>query len=103
MNEVISMENNRNLSGPDVSNEAVESVKDMTVELADSLVKDYVTSLNKDGTTLDVGGIDQLTKFVIDTAVISMKINIKVNAKVLEGLGISILNINQSGIDEFKA
>lgn len=96
------MENNRNLSGPDVSNEAVESVKDMTMELADSLVKDYVTSLNKDGKTLDVGGIDQLTKFVIDTAVISMKINIKVNAKVLEGLGISILNVNQSNIDEYK-
>jgi hypothetical protein len=99
---VVEVENNRNLSGPDVSNEAVESVKDMTIELADSLVKDYVTSLNKDGKTMDVGGIDLLTKFVIDTAVISMKINIKVNAKVLEGLGISILYVNQSNIDEYK-
>ena len=97
------MENTRNLSGTDVSNEAVESVKDMTVELADSLVKDYVTSLNKDGMTLDVAGIDQLTKFVIDTAVISMKINLKVNAKVLEGLGISILNVNQSEFNDFGA
>ena len=96
------MENTRNLSGTNVSKEAVESVNPMTVELASALVKDYVTSLNKDSMTLDVGGIDQLTKFVIDTAVISMKINIKVNAKVLEGLGISILNVNQSGIDEFK-
>jgi hypothetical protein len=96
------MENNRNLSGPDVSKEAVESVNPMTVELASALVKDYVTSLNKNGMTIDSDSIGKLTEYVIADAVISMKINIKVNAKILATLDIPMQNVNQSGIDEFK-
>lgn len=96
------MDNTRNLFGTDVSKEAVESVKYMTLELADSLVKDYVSSLKKSGMSLNVSDIDQLTQFVIDTTTISMKINLKVNAKILDGLGISMQNINQSGFNEFE-
>lgn len=96
------MENTRNLSGTDVSNEAVESVNPMVIELANSLVKDYIISLNQTGMTLNSESIDRLTKHVIDTVVISMKIGLKVNGKILDAIGISVQDMDQKGFDEFK-
>ena len=95
------METTRNLSGTDVSKEAVESVNPMTIELANQLVKDYITSLNQIGKTLNSESIDRLTKHVIDTAAISMKIGLKVNAKIIDDIGIAVQDVNQAGFNEF--
>lgn len=96
------METTRNLSGTDVSKEAVESVNPMTIELANQLVKDYITSLNQIGETLNSDSIDRLTKHVIDTAAISMEIGLKVNAKIIDDIGITVQNVNQAGFNEFE-
>lgn len=96
------METTRNLSGTDVSKEAVESVNPMTIELANQLVKDYITSLNQIGKTLNSESIDRLTKHVIDNAAISMKIGLKVNAKIIDDIGITVQDVNQAGFNEFK-
>ena len=96
------MDNTRNLSGTDVSKEAIASVESMTLELANSLVKDYINSLKQTGKTLDVNSIDRLTKHVVSNATISMKIGLKVNAKIINDLGIQMQEVNQSGFNGFE-
>ena len=96
------MDNTRNLSGTEVSKEAIASVESMTLELANSLVKDYINSLKQTGKTLDVNSIDRLTKHVVSNATISMKIGLKVNAKIINDLGIQMQEVNQSGFNGFE-
>ena len=96
------METTRNLSGTDVSKEAVKSVNPMTIELANQLVKDYITSLNQISETLNGESINRLTKHVIDNAAISMKIGLKVNAKIIDDIGITVQDVNQAGFNEFE-
>ena len=96
------MDNTRNLSGIDVSKEAIASVESMILELANSLVKDYINSLKQTGKTLDVNSIDRLTKHVVSNATISMKIGLKVNAKIINDLGIQMQEVNQSGFNGFE-
>lgn len=96
------MENTRNLSNTDVSKEAIKSVESMVLELADSLVNDYIISLKQTGNTLSTGDIDRLTKYVIDNVNISMKIGLKVNNKIVDDLQISLINVNQAGFNEFE-
>ena len=96
------MDNTRNLSGIDVSKEAIASVESMTLELANSLVKDYINSLKQTGKTLDVNSIDRLTKHVVSNTTISMKIGLKVNAKIINDLGIQMQEVNQSGFNGFE-
>ena len=96
------MDNTRNLSGTEVSKEAIASVESMTLKLANSLVKDYINSLKQTGNTFNVNSIDLLTTHVVSTAVISMKIGLKVNAKIINDLGIQMQEVNQSGFNEFE-
>lgn len=96
------MENTRNLSNTDVSKDAIKSVESMVLELADSLVKDYIISLKQTGNTLSTGDIDRLTKYVIDNVNISMKIGLKVNNKIVDDLQIDMVNVNQAGFNEFE-
>lgn len=95
------MENTRTLKDEEVPQEAVESVHEMTKEMIDGIVSDFLEQLQLKGLTLDQKGINQLKTQVRENSRITLKISMKVDIDLVHDLEIPIRDANQASIGSF--
>lgn len=90
------MDNTRTLKDNEVPEEAVKSVEQMTAEMVDGIVDDFLEQLNQKGDTIDQKGIDMLKGVVKNRTKITLKIALKVDVDLVNDLMIPIRDLNQS-------
>lgn len=96
------MDNKRTLKGFDVPEQATNSVKSMIEDLSESLVHDFLVGLNRNNRTISNLDLNALKSHIISEVGITMAITLKCDTKLVNDLNISILPLNQSGIDRFN-
>lgn len=96
------MDNTRKLTGTDVPEQAVNSIKSMIEDLADALVRDYNDGLKRNNQIINTSDLNVLKSYIVDNVSLSMAISLKIDLKVVAGLNININSLNQSDINGFN-
>jgi len=96
------MDNTRKLSGTDVPETATNSVKSMIEDLANALVRDFKLGLERNNQTISESDLNVLRDYIVSNVGITMSITLKVDTKLVNGLNISVLPVNQSGLEGFN-
>lgn len=96
------MDNTRKLTGTDVPEQAINSIKSMIEDLANALVKDYNDGLKQNNQVINEADLSALKDYIVDNVSLSMAISLKIDTKVVNGLNININSLNQSDINGFN-